>query len=472
VTLVSVIIPSYNHEGFINDAVSSVLNQTMADLELVIVDDGSSDRSRTVINSWARRDARVRTIFHSKNMGISRTVDDGIDAARGKYVLFLASDDMIKPCALERAVDILESDDTCGLVVLEVLWFCGNRVLSTASKLYAEQTGQSVPNTPNVDHVTYFNELVRKEGSIGIGVIRRRVLETRKIRYDERLRFFGDNLFWLELSAVCSFKFIKEPLYLHRVHNKSTFRKMISNTDANADHIRELQIVIRKYSSLLTNSSMSYLLRELAREYVAISNLSKARECLARSLALEPDLLNCTKTALLMLSLSFLDNRFRTRLIGLYRAFRATIPSERRRGATWDLMRDALISGPISALEYLYDLRSDLQQAYPEARDGDYKRLIQWANMIIEQKIDQHRLLSRYADWYREKSEASWPDPMSALRWLYEVRPDLQKAYPEARGGDYKRLIQWASMVIERKIDQHRLLSRYADWYREKNIKK
>ena len=46
-------------------------------------------------------------------------------------------------------------------------------------------------------------------------------------------------------------------------------------------------------------------------------------------------------------------------------------------------------------------MRPDLQKAYPEAKNGDYKRLIYWANMIIEQKIDQHEMLSRYADWYR-----------------------------------------------------------------------
>ena len=104
--------PSFNHERFIRDAINSVLMQTISDWELMIVDDCSSDKSKEVIQEWVRRDSRVRAILHSKNMGVSRTVNDGIEAAGGIYITVIASDDMFDPHLLERAVDVLESDVT------------------------------------------------------------------------------------------------------------------------------------------------------------------------------------------------------------------------------------------------------------------------------------------------------------------------------------------------------------------------
>jgi glycosyltransferase involved in cell wall biosynthesis len=475
--LVSVIIPSYNHEEFISEAISSVLNQTMADLELVIVDDCSADKSKAVIRSWARRDARVRTVFHSKNMGISRTVNDGINAAKGKYVYIFASDDMIRPRALETAVNVLNSEMDYGVVVGDALWFYGNNeIFATHWGLVAHQTGKNVP-APSADIRAYFNEVACKEGSLPLGVIRRSILETYKIRFDERVRYYNDNLFILELSSVCRFKYLQEPMLLHRVHKNSTFRRMHYGRDFNTDHIKEIRIILARYSKLLDRSSSSHLLRQLTGDYLSIFDIPKARECLASSSALEPNLGERVKMSLWILSLKFAKRRcLAKKLWGLYQQLIVVFPNERRRrrAGNWyfEISLKASVSDPTSVLGWLYDMRPDLQKAYPEARDGDYKRLIQWANMIIEMKIDQHSLLSRHADWYREKSEALGPDRMFALGWLYDMRPDLQKAYPEARDGDYKRLIQWANMVMVRSLMVRGLMSHIADWYREKHIGK
>jgi len=400
--LVSVIIPSFNHEQFISDAISSVLNQTMADLELIIVDDCSADTSKTVIRSWGRRDRRVRPIFHSKNMGISRTVNDGINAARGKYVYIIASDDMVKPTALETAVNMLESDGDVGVVTFDALWFYGNnKTFATHFRLHEHQTGRSVPTT-SMNTAVYFNELACNEGAIPLGVFRRSILDTNKIRFDERVHYYNDNLFILELSSVCRFRYLQEPMLLHRVHKGSTFRRLISSSDGHTDHITEIRIILAKYSKLLGRSSASYLLRELAKNYIGISDIPKAIESLSRSSALEPSFRGRIKMTLWML---FLRYRFLAKLSGLYQGFILLSPRERhlRRASNWyfRISCEASTSDPMSALEYLYNMRPDLQKAYPEAKNGDYKRLICWANMIIERKIDQHEMLSRYADWYR-----------------------------------------------------------------------
>jgi glycosyltransferase involved in cell wall biosynthesis len=96
--LVSVIIPAYNHERFIGAAVDSVLNQTVDDVELIVVDDGSTDRTGEIVQSYA--DERLR-YFHQENMDAFNTLNRGLDLARGEYLAILNSDDVYARNRLE-----------------------------------------------------------------------------------------------------------------------------------------------------------------------------------------------------------------------------------------------------------------------------------------------------------------------------------------------------------------------------------
>jgi hypothetical protein len=181
------------------------------------------------------------------------------------------------------------------------------------------------------------------------------------------------------------------------------------SSDSSTDHTKEITTILARYSKLLDRSSLSLLLRQLAGEYLNIFDIPKARECLARSSALEPNLGKRVKMSLWILSLEFAKRRLLAKkLWGLYQKLIVVFPNERRRRRTgnwyFEVSWKASVSDPTSALRCLYDMRPDLQKTYPEAGDGDYGRLIQWANMVIEEKMDQHRLLSPYAGWYRERS--------------------------------------------------------------------
>ena len=109
--LVSVVIPSYNHEKFVSEAIESVLGQDFDDLELIIVDDASTDTSRQIIQKYAAEDARVRVILHETNCGIAKTCNDGIAAAKGKFLAVTASDDVWMKDKLSKQLAVLESDE-------------------------------------------------------------------------------------------------------------------------------------------------------------------------------------------------------------------------------------------------------------------------------------------------------------------------------------------------------------------------
>ena len=99
---ISVIIPVYNAEEFLSECLNSVLEQTHQNFEIICVNDGSTDGSLNILNSWALYDKRIK-IINQENQGQSAARNKGLDVARGKYIFFLDSDDFIHPQTLEAA---------------------------------------------------------------------------------------------------------------------------------------------------------------------------------------------------------------------------------------------------------------------------------------------------------------------------------------------------------------------------------
>ncbi|MBD2353941.1 glycosyltransferase [Tolypothrix sp. FACHB-123] len=97
--LISVILTTYNHEKYIGEAIESILNQTLKNFELIIINDGSTDRTEEIINIF--KDARIHYIYQ-KNQGTSTAINQGVLAAKGKYIAFMSGDDVCYPQRLER----------------------------------------------------------------------------------------------------------------------------------------------------------------------------------------------------------------------------------------------------------------------------------------------------------------------------------------------------------------------------------
>lgn len=107
--LISVVIPAYNHEKFIGAAIESVLNQTVADFELIIVDDGSTDNTAQVIKSYS--DSRI-TYYHQENQDAFNTINRGMSMAKGEYVSILNSDDVYTVDRFEKILNHFDKTDS------------------------------------------------------------------------------------------------------------------------------------------------------------------------------------------------------------------------------------------------------------------------------------------------------------------------------------------------------------------------
>jgi len=113
-------IPVYNREKYVGGAIDSILAQTFTDFELLVIDDGSTDRSREVVRSY--HDPRIRLVCNETNLGVPQTRNRGIHLARGEYVAFLDSDDWAYPERLAKQVAFLDSHPDYAAVGAWITW--------------------------------------------------------------------------------------------------------------------------------------------------------------------------------------------------------------------------------------------------------------------------------------------------------------------------------------------------------------
>lgn len=292
---ISVVMASYNHEKYINDAISSVMSQKIEDLELIIVDDFSKDNSRYIIHNWVNTDRRVKAIFHEKNEGIARTINDGIKIARGKLIAIMASDDMFKENAFEKIIAVLESSKNCGVAVLEGEYI-DQKTRKTGLRF------SELHRKPSVEKGSFFRDLITGN-FVCTGVVRKSILEKYQIYYNEKVKYLNDWLFWLDLSRVCDFVFIREPLYYYRVHETNT--SAIYKNMMIGESLKAIDIVLSKYGEIIDEKSKEKLLRGKGRSCLLLHKYSEARRYLHQCIRLNPSPLNITKTTLQILFTHF-----------------------------------------------------------------------------------------------------------------------------------------------------------------------
>lgn len=122
--LVSVIVPVYNAEKYLNRCIDSILSQTMTDFELLLIDDGSKDNSGRICDEYSEKDARVRA-FHKPNGGVSSARNLGLDNAIGKWITFCDADDVVLPSWLSNFID-----NACDSVDYVIQGFLADKTMS------------------------------------------------------------------------------------------------------------------------------------------------------------------------------------------------------------------------------------------------------------------------------------------------------------------------------------------------------
>ena len=217
--LITVVIPLYNHEKFIYEAIDSVLKQTYENLELIVIDDGSQDNSAAIAATIS--DSRLK-LFTQENRGAHATINRGIATAKGDYIAVLNSDDLYYPTRLQTFVNVMEEDKTIDALFSKV------EAIHEDNKPYFTFSNTPRHNIPlERDHpdqrvaadllginivTTTSNLFCRKEVFNDIG-------QFKNYRYSHDLDFF------LRLFHRKHVRFIDKPLLSYRVHATNTLKE-------------------------------------------------------------------------------------------------------------------------------------------------------------------------------------------------------------------------------------------------------
>lgn len=264
--LVSVVMPSHNHERFIAQSIASVLGQEFDDLELIIVDDASKDASREIIERYAAEDSRIRVIFHDANCGISKTSNDGIDAAKGKFIARNDSDDVWMKNKLTKQLEVLESNEN------RVIWSEGVIIDQDG-----RPTGKRMSDILGVARKGsgyIFHELLGNNYIFTSSLLYKRQ-NAEGIRFDPSLLYTCDYKFELELARKYEYYYIDEPLVQYRVHGENTLEgsgadQIKRQRIAHRERIQMCHEALQQYYGELPRTTKATVYHALAREYRAL----------------------------------------------------------------------------------------------------------------------------------------------------------------------------------------------------------
>ena len=205
--IVSVVIPVYNVEKYLTKALQSIVNQTLEDIEIICVDDGSTDRSLEILNFFAAHDERITVITQpNSNAGVAR--NRGINIAKGKYLYFMDSDDWIVPHMLEKAVRISEHEN-CDTVV----WSYAQIENSTKKVMLEKIFNEEIIGTDK-----HYNLFMYLSPCAWNKLFRREIILNHNLRFQE-ISNNNDSTFTMCAVALSKrIKTIAEPMYIYRKH--------------------------------------------------------------------------------------------------------------------------------------------------------------------------------------------------------------------------------------------------------------
>lgn len=221
-TEISIIVPIYNSEKYVQRCVESILKQTFASFELILVDDGSTDKSPSICDNMAKQDDRIKVI-HKRNGGVSSARNVGIDISNGKYIMFCDSDDYVATDWCEILFRMIENSPNA--------WCVSNICRVTTSGKIEKHMAHEFVDEISEHNIDYFR--IYEMGLSGYTVnkiYRLDVLREKKIRFNEDRDLGEDAEFNIKYFESCDeIKFYKRALYYYTDNPEGAMKKYRPN---------------------------------------------------------------------------------------------------------------------------------------------------------------------------------------------------------------------------------------------------
>ena len=239
-SLVSIIVPIYNAEKYLDSCIQSVLRQTYTNWELILIDDGSTDKSGRIAEEYGFAHERI-TVFHQKNLGVSLARNQGIDEATGNYVVFLDADDELIEDCLAKTVNIAEETNADVVAGRS----CENQELFQDRIIW---TGAEALENSLKDHLFTYSACAK--------LIRREFIG--KTRFTPDIRINEDSYFVFQLLCKQNvFVLTNDVIYFYRANSESSSRTVFSE----------------KYFDILKVSDLKY--KKIEEQFPQMHDLAK-----------------------------------------------------------------------------------------------------------------------------------------------------------------------------------------------------
>lgn len=249
--MISVVLPVFNCEKYLDEAILSVLGQTYTNLELIIVDDGSDDRSGEIADSYLKKDDRVRVI-HQKNMTLPYALNNGFSAANGEFYTWTSADNRMLPRCLELLCSELLSDRSCDMV------FGNMRLIDENGDILRGKGWYEVPplsgNVILPDYTANLNTTANN--TIGAAFLYRAGAAQVLAGYSEYKFMLEDYDYFMRMNSFFSIKHLlhMRPIYEYRMHSGSlTARDEELGITASRPKLMELDATRREFYTKTLN---------------------------------------------------------------------------------------------------------------------------------------------------------------------------------------------------------------------------
>lgn len=254
---ISVGIPFYNAESYLEDAICSVLAQTYQYWELILINDGSTDKSLEIAELYAKADKRIRVLSDGKNKKLPKRLNQIIDEAKFDYIARMDADDLMSNDRLEKQLQVLEKNSTIDIVTSGYMTIGKNSEL-TGVKIgedYQMSAAMILEGNTNLLHASL---LTRKDWYV-------------RNLYNENSILAEDYDLWLQAAKKDDLNYvvIEEPLYWYRVVENITVFKIISGYNT------QMKIIKNNYSGIITSEHKDKIIRKFKIKKAIVKSLNK-----------------------------------------------------------------------------------------------------------------------------------------------------------------------------------------------------
>lgn len=251
--MITVIIPAYNHVQYIEECIGSVFAQDYPLIDLIVIDDGSTDGTKEVVEKIFNRDFTRFRFISRENRGLIATLNEGIKLARGNFICELASDDVLLPDSFAKRVAYLEKNPEIGVVFADAYQMFENKKtqqrLNNNGKSYRSAAHSILDLIHGKVKILFATGLFRKEVMTNIG------------GFDEDFRYFEDIAMQFKLSHYTQVGFLDEPVMYYRKHGSNT------SSSQKLSVRREKVLALEKLLDSKTYSNDSEIKEALFQEY-------------------------------------------------------------------------------------------------------------------------------------------------------------------------------------------------------------